>query len=60
MQSANLSYCLTVDHGLQPRDSIFDRRMGAEQLNDAASAQWIHDEHVRRRRIRIERYALRS
>src|SRR2546428_1445330 len=59
-RSIELPDGLTVDHGLQPRDAVFDWRMRAEQINDTASAQRIHDEHVSRGRIRIERYSLRS
>ena len=53
-----ISDCLSVNHGLQPRDAVFDWRMRAEQIDDTASAQWIHDEHVRGRRIRVQRHSL--
>ena len=33
-----ISDCLSVNHGLQPRDAVFDRGMRAEQLDDAATA----------------------
>src|SRR5581483_10938044 len=47
------SSACSAGHALEPADSLLHGRMRAEELHQAAAGQWIHDEHVGRRRIRF-------
>src|ERR671933_1226721 len=41
-------------HGLQPCDALTDRRMRAEQLQQASARERVHDEEGRRRRVNLQ------
>ena len=51
---------LSVNHAFQPRDPLRHGRVGAEKILEPAAAKRIHDEHMSRGGIRVERNPLRS